>query len=214
MSRAAFLVLPENKTPYIADGVRLQKDQKGQFIGLPIIEGVNPRKSKVYLDKFNPAETMDNGTKIYEVFLKIYGGQRFKDAGAFVTAQRATTTEKVALFTFKRWPQIEGFKMLKGRPNGEFPGVQIMSEGDQIQITHNDEELVIHIVDGEPWISKKSEMCQEKSQPSTSQPQQKILKKNTGRATGKNGHATYKIGDVVDSAHEIIKSNGRVSVEK
>lgn len=209
MSKAAFLVLQKNKTPYIADGVRLQKDQKGQFIGLPTIDGIDPRKCKVYLDKYQPAETANGGTKIYEVFLKIYGGQRFKDAGAFVTARKATEIGKVALFTSKRWPQIEGFKILEGRPNGEFPGVQIMNEGDQIQIIHNDEELIIHIVDGEPWISKKSEMLQMKSP----QSQQKKLKKNTERVTGKNGHATYQIGDALEKAHEIIKSNGRVSVE-
>lgn len=145
-----FFLFLDTHTVNLFDGI---KTRKGSYIQLPEIAGVPANKFRVLLDRKNPA-IIDKRGKIHEIFLRIYGGQRFRDAG-FVTACSPTKdTGAIAIFTSKRWPEI-GLKILSGQPNGEFPGVQILNEGDTVGFAHAGISYQLTNSGGEPWLTRE-----------------------------------------------------------
>ncbi len=149
----AFFLFLDTYTVNIFNGIKTRHSKKGPYIQLPLIDGVPAGKFSVMLDRKNPA-TMDKNEKIHEIYFQIYGGRRFRDAG-FVTACAPTKdTGAIAVFTSKRWPEI-GLKILNGQPNGEFPGVQILNEGDTVGFTHAGISYQLTNSGGEPWLTRE-----------------------------------------------------------
>lgn len=149
--KAFFIFLAQNSVS-IFDGIKTKKGHKGNYVQLAEIPGVPAEKFQMRLDFKNPA-SLDNKGVIKELFIKIYGAQRFRDAG-FVSACAPTKkTSAIMIFTSKRWPEL-GLEIMEGKPNGEFPGVQIMNEGDTLRFTHENVGYQLTNSGGEPWLTK------------------------------------------------------------
>lgn len=147
-----FLFLGRNSVS-IFDGVKTVKGHKGPYIQLPVITGVPANKFRVPLDLKNPA-IVDKEGKIYELFFKIYGGQRFRDAGFVTACAPLKDNDAIAVITSnKRWTEL-GLEIVSGQPNGEFPGVQILKEGDTLKFTHLGITYQLTNRGSEPWLTK------------------------------------------------------------
>lgn len=148
-----FLFLDRNSNSVsIFDGVKTVDGYKGPYVQLPEIAGVPAKKFKVPLDFKNPA-IVDKKGKIYELFFKIYGGQRFRDAGFVTACAPSKDNGAIAVITSKRWTEL-GIEIISGQPNGEFPGVQILKEGDTLKFTHLGITYQLTNSGGEPWLTK------------------------------------------------------------
>lgn len=129
----AFFLFLNTHSVNIFNGVKVSRDKRGEYIQLPEIPNVEPEKFKVFLDYKNPAVVKND--RIHEIFLVNYGSMRFRDAVRVTACKPTKDSGKIAIFAWKRWVDL-GLEIISGRPNGEFPGVQLLSEGDTIAFTH------------------------------------------------------------------------------
>ncbi len=148
----AFFLFLDTYSVNIFDGVKTRDGHKGRYIQLPEITGVPVNKFRVPLDFKNPAK-VDGKGRIHNLFLKIYGGQRFRDAGFVTACAPSKDNGAIVVITSKRWTEL-GLEIVTGRPNGEFPGVQILNEGDTLRFTHSDIAYQLTNSGGEPWLTK------------------------------------------------------------
>lgn len=158
----AFFLFLDQHTVNIFDGVKTRNGYKGPYIQLPTIEGVPTGKFSIPLDIKNPA-VVDKKGKIHEIFLRIYGGQRFRDAGIVTACFPKKETGAIAIFTSKRWPEL-GLKIISGKPNGEFPGVQILNEGDTVGFIHTGISYQLTNSGGEPWLTREKKTAVKQTQ--------------------------------------------------
>lgn len=143
-----FLFLDKkSSTARILEGVEVNYNRKGPFLQLPKISEVSEEKFIVFLNRHNPAEVI--GGKIYEIYLKTHGAWRFREAN-FVTAMKPLKeTKNIIIFTSVRWSNIElELEIIKGTPNGEFPGTQILKPGDKISFLHKEKKYFIENKNG------------------------------------------------------------------
>jgi hypothetical protein len=148
----AFFLFLNQFSVSIYDGVKTRNGHKGPYIQLPEIESLPANKFRVPLDFENPAK-VDGKGKIHNLFFKIYGGQKFRDAGFVTACAPWKDNSAIAVFTNKRWTEL-GLEIVKGKPNGQFPGVQILNEGDILRFTHSDITYQLTNSRGEPYMNK------------------------------------------------------------
>jgi hypothetical protein len=153
-----FLALFTGKAAELYNGVKVAHGRFGPAILLPTVPGMDPKKSRICLDKFNPANVSDKG-KVYNALLKLNGGsKKFSDPQTFVTLEKPADDEtKIIIIADKRWDftnTLAANTSIKcergtGNPNGSVaPGTMILNDGDSIIFTFEGRKYTITNFDG------------------------------------------------------------------
>jgi hypothetical protein len=153
-----YLALFNGKPVDLYTGVRTAEGRFGPAILLPTIPGMDPKKSRICLDKFNPANVSGKG-KVYNALLKLNGGsKKFSDPQTFVTLEKPADDEtKIIIIADKRWdfenklPAEISIKCERGtgNPNGSVaPGTMILNDGDSVIFTFEGKKYTITNFDG------------------------------------------------------------------